>query len=123
MIARCIVETGTSSYYTALHEAAAEPVLQEICRRIAADELRHYRLFYKTLCAYQARERLGRWARLQDRARPPAPRARMTSSPMPITPPMRRRSPMTDDAYSRAYAARAARFTAPTMSSAWCRWC
>jgi hypothetical protein len=65
MIARCIVETGTSSYYTALREAAEEPVLQEICRRIAADELRHYRLFYKTLCAYQARERLGRWARLK----------------------------------------------------------
>ena len=28
MIARCIVETGTSSYYTALKDAAAEPVLQ-----------------------------------------------------------------------------------------------
>jgi len=65
MIARCIVETGTSSYYTALREAAREPVLQEICRHIAADELRHYRHFYKTLCAYQARERLGRWARLR----------------------------------------------------------
>ena len=65
MIARCIVETGTSSYYTALREASAEPVLQEICRRIAADEFRHYRLFYKTLCAYQARERLGRWTRLK----------------------------------------------------------
>jgi hypothetical protein len=65
MIARCIVETGTSSYYTALREAAAEPVLQEICRHIAADELRHYRLFYKTACAYQGRERLGRWARLK----------------------------------------------------------
>jgi hypothetical protein len=65
MIARCIVETGTSSYYTALREAAAEPVLREICRRIAADELRHYRLFYKTACAYLARERLGRWARLK----------------------------------------------------------
>jgi hypothetical protein len=65
MIARCIVETGTSAYYTALRESAGEPVLEEICRRIAADELRHYRLFYKTLCAYQARERLGRWARLK----------------------------------------------------------
>jgi Rubrerythrin len=65
MLARCIVETGTSSYYTALREAAREPVLQEICRRIAADELRHYRLFYKTLRAYQVRERLGRWARLK----------------------------------------------------------
>ena len=65
LIARCIVETGTSSYYTALREAAAEPVLQEICRHIAADELRHYKLFYKSLCAYLARERLGRWTRLR----------------------------------------------------------
>jgi hypothetical protein len=65
MLARCIVETGTSSYYTALREASAEPVLQEICRHIAADELRHYRLFYKNLCAYLARERLGRWTRLK----------------------------------------------------------
>jgi hypothetical protein len=65
MIARCIVETGTSSYYSALREAAAEPVLAEICRRIAADELRHYRLFYKNLGRYLARDGLGRWARLR----------------------------------------------------------
>jgi hypothetical protein len=65
MIARCVVETGTSSYYTALREAAQEPVLQEICRSIAADELRHYRLFYKNLCACLARENLGRWARVR----------------------------------------------------------
>ncbi|HEX3881711.1 MAG TPA: ferritin-like domain-containing protein [Stellaceae bacterium] len=65
MIARCIVETGTSSYYTAMREAAAEPVLAEICRHIAADELRHYRLFYKNLGRYLDREGLGRWARLR----------------------------------------------------------
>jgi hypothetical protein len=65
MLARCIVETGTSSYYTALKEASAEPVLQEICRRIAADELRHYRLFYKTMRACLEREKLGLWARLR----------------------------------------------------------
>jgi hypothetical protein len=65
MLARCVVETGTSSYYTALRESAGEPVLQEICRHIAADELRHYRLFYKTMTAYQARERLGLWTRLR----------------------------------------------------------
>jgi hypothetical protein len=65
MLARCIVETGTSSYYTALREAADEPVLREICRHIAADELRHYRLFYKTMHAYQARQRLGLWTRLR----------------------------------------------------------
>lgn len=65
MVARCVVEIGTSSYYTALREAAAEPVLHEICRHIAADELRHYRLFYKNLDRCLARERLGRLGRLR----------------------------------------------------------
>ncbi len=49
MIARCVVESGTSSYYTAIKAATAEPVLQEIAGRIAADEYRHYKLFYETL--------------------------------------------------------------------------
>ena len=65
MVARCVVEIGTSCYYTALREAAAEPVLQEICRHIAADELRHYRLFYKTLDRCLAQEPLGRLGRLR----------------------------------------------------------
>jgi len=37
LIARCIVETGTSSYYSALGEAVDEPVLKAICMHIAAD--------------------------------------------------------------------------------------
>lgn len=49
MIARCVVESGTSSYYTAIKEATEEPVLKEIAGRIAADEFRHYKLFYETL--------------------------------------------------------------------------
>ncbi|MBV9860186.1 MAG: ferritin-like domain-containing protein [Alphaproteobacteria bacterium] len=65
MIARCIVETGTSSYYTALRDAAAEPVLKQICARIAADEIRHYKLFYRNLERCLARERIGVWARLR----------------------------------------------------------
>ena len=65
MIARCIVEIGTSSYYTALREAAREPVLQEICRHIAADELRHYKLFYRTLGRCLAREPIGLFRRLR----------------------------------------------------------
>ncbi len=65
MVARCIVEIGTSAYYSALREAAVEPVLQEICRHIAADELRHYRLFYKNLDRCLERERIGRLARLR----------------------------------------------------------
>ena len=49
MIARCVVESGTSSYYTAIRDATREPVLKEIAGRIAADEYRHYKLFYETL--------------------------------------------------------------------------
>ena len=49
MIARCVVESGTSSYYSAIRDATDEPVLKEIAGRIAADEYRHYKLFYDTL--------------------------------------------------------------------------
>ncbi len=49
MIARCVVESGTSSYYTAIKEVTEEPVLKEIAGRIAADEFRHYKLFFETL--------------------------------------------------------------------------
>ncbi len=65
LIARCIVETGTSSYYTALADAAGEPVLKQICAKIAADELRHYKLFYTHMKRYQAKEQLGFWGRLR----------------------------------------------------------
>ena len=49
MIARCVVESGTSSYYSAIRDATDEPVLKEIAGRIAADEYRHYKLFYDVL--------------------------------------------------------------------------
>ena len=45
LIARQVVETGTSSFYSALRDGAREPVLAEIAGRIAADEFRHYKLF------------------------------------------------------------------------------
>jgi hypothetical protein len=65
LIARCIVETGTSSYYTALGEATEEPVLKEICRLIAADEYRHFKLFYDHLKRYLRRENLSFTKRLR----------------------------------------------------------
>ena len=64
MVARCIVETATSSYYRALRDAAEEPVLKEICHHIAADEVRHYKLFYRTLVRYREAERIGLWPRV-----------------------------------------------------------
>lgn len=65
LIARCIVETGTSSYYTALAEATEEPVFRIMCRKIAADELRHYKLFYDHMKRYLEREGLNRFQRLK----------------------------------------------------------
>ncbi len=64
LIARCMVETGTSSYYTALGDATEEPVLKVICARIAADELRHYKLFYDYLKRYIDTENLSRVRRV-----------------------------------------------------------
>ena len=49
MISRCVVESGTSSLYSAIRDASPEPVLKEVAGRIAADEFRHYRLFYDIL--------------------------------------------------------------------------
>ncbi len=63
LVARCMVEIGTSSYYSSLAEAAEEPVLKEICQHIAADELRHYKLFYTHLKRYLDKERIGRLRR------------------------------------------------------------
>jgi len=59
LIARCMVETGTSSYYSALADATAEPVLKQICKLIAADEFRHFKLFYDHMRRYLARENIG----------------------------------------------------------------
>jgi len=65
MIARCMVEVGTSSYYSALRDGVREPVLKEICRNITADEIRHYKLFYKNLRRCLERERIGFLRRLR----------------------------------------------------------
>jgi len=63
MIARCVVESGTSSFYSAIRDATDEPVLKEVASRIAADEFRHYKLFYETLHAQNEPE-LSWWRRL-----------------------------------------------------------
>jgi hypothetical protein len=65
LIARCMVETGTSSYYTALADATVEPVLKQVCKLIAADEYRHFKLFYDHMRRYLARENLGMVTRLR----------------------------------------------------------
>ncbi len=64
LIARCMVETGTSTYYTALAESTAEPVLAGICKQIAADEFRHFKLFYDHMKRYLGRENINLARRL-----------------------------------------------------------
>jgi rubrerythrin len=65
LIARCMVETGTSSYYSALSEATTEPVLKSICQHIAADEHRHYKLFYTHLKKYLELDGISTFQRLR----------------------------------------------------------
>ncbi|MDI2112965.1 ferritin-like domain-containing protein [Commensalibacter nepenthis] len=62
-IARAMVEVGTSSYYSALVDYVKEPVLKEICRKIAGDEFRHYKLFYDCMKQYLPQDNLSKWAR------------------------------------------------------------
>lgn len=71
LAARCVVETGTATFYRALAEMSPEPVLRMIAAAISADEVRHYKYFYRFFLLYRERERPGRtavartlWARI-----------------------------------------------------------
>ena len=64
LLARCIVETGTSTFYSGLRDATDEPVLKDICHRIAGDEFRHYKTFYVFMKRYVEQERVGLLKRL-----------------------------------------------------------
>ncbi len=71
--ARCVVETGTATFYRALSEMTGEPVLKRIASLISADEVRHYKHFYRFFRRYHARERTSRlvvartlWRRLTE---------------------------------------------------------
>lgn len=65
LIARCMVETGTNSFYSALAQATEEPVLASICRHIAEDELAHFNLFHRHMNRYLGIESLGAFSRLR----------------------------------------------------------
>ncbi len=63
LIARCMVEVGTSSYYSAIRDSTDEPVLKAICTNIARDEFRHYKLFYDHMKRCQEKEGFPFWQR------------------------------------------------------------
>ena len=52
LVARCVVESGTCSFYSAIRDRSDEPVLKRIAGFIAQDEARHYRLFKTHLQRY-----------------------------------------------------------------------
>lgn len=60
MSARCVVETGTATYYKAMARSTDEPVLHDLATRIATDEVNHYKHFYRFFRRYREQERLGR---------------------------------------------------------------
>lgn len=60
LVARCIVEMGTTTYYQALNAVLDEPVLQDITWRIRTDEVQHYKHFYDYFLRYQQQENLRR---------------------------------------------------------------
>ncbi len=61
MAARCVVETGTSSFYAMVRDASPEPVLAQVAGAIRDDEIGHYKGFYRFYRAYQRREPHSRW--------------------------------------------------------------
>ena len=61
MTARCVVETGTATYYRAMERATTEPVLRDLAGRIATDEVNHYKHFYRFFRRYREQEKLSRF--------------------------------------------------------------
>lgn len=60
LVARCVVETGTSTYYTAIRDLTTEPVLADLANRIRTDEVQHYKHFYHYFRRLQAEQGTGR---------------------------------------------------------------
>jgi hypothetical protein len=65
LLARCVVECGTSMFYSCLSDQVEEPVLKYICTLIARDEFNHYRLFFTHSRRWMAKDPLSILARLK----------------------------------------------------------
>jgi hypothetical protein len=60
LAARCVVEMGTATLYRSLSAYVEEPVLKDLVSRIYADEVRHYKHFYRYFRRYQQHGGQGR---------------------------------------------------------------
>lgn len=73
LMARCVVETGTSTLYRALKSYVREPVLEALLNRIMQDEFSHYSKFRRHFLYYNSQVQLGAgavsaviWRRLRE---------------------------------------------------------
>lgn len=60
MVARCVVETGTTAYYHTLRELSDEPVLSELLGNVRNDEVNHFKHFLKYFKELQQQSPVGR---------------------------------------------------------------
>ena len=60
MVARCVVETGTTAYYHTLREMSDEPVLRQLLGHIRNDEVNHFKHFLKYFKQLQERSPVSR---------------------------------------------------------------
>lgn len=60
LVARCVVETGTSTYYQTIRDMTSEPVLADLANRIRTDEVQHYKHFYHYFKRLQAEQGVSR---------------------------------------------------------------
>jgi hypothetical protein len=60
MVARCVVETGTATFYQALARSTDEPVMRDLASRIANDEVNHYKHFFGYFRRLRQQEGLNR---------------------------------------------------------------
>jgi hypothetical protein len=65
MASRCVVETGTATFYRALSDLSPEPVLKRLAAEISADEVRHYKHFHRYFLRFSETERPSRLAVLR----------------------------------------------------------
>jgi hypothetical protein len=61
MASRCLVETGTATLYTMIHRLTREPVLRLLTANIRADEICHFKYFYRYFLRYRDREHTRPW--------------------------------------------------------------
>ncbi|MFG5775438.1 ferritin-like domain-containing protein [Comamonas sp. J-3] len=60
MVARCVVETGTTAYYHTLRELSHEPVLTQLLSQIRNDEIGHFKYFLAGFKSLQQQAPVGR---------------------------------------------------------------